>query len=304
MHQEDGFFTASDGTRIHYLDIGEGIPVIVPHGYGCNAELFREQFMTTSDRLRCISFDQRGYGQTPPDEAASLALSARDMHDLIRHLELEEVMVVGYSMGASVLFAYVRQFGCEYLKKVVIGDMSPKLLNDENWKLGLYQGWFTQDDLTKDTSFLTEEETRVRNYYFYDQLLFLHQADEERRCPDPVSAPLEYKKMKERIDALEDVSLYNEQETAANRYYMKSMGESDFRDVLPEITVPALLVYASPGSIYNEETGRYIESKLPDASFLKIENAGHCLTPEQNTIYWQEVIRFFREEAGRSDPTL
>lgn len=296
MGNWDKYFITSDGTRIHYLDTEKGETILIfPHGYGGNAEGFREQFKQMPAKFRCIAFDQRGYGESPLTESASLQQSARDMHELIEYLKLKYVIVVGYSMGAAVLFAYVEQYGCEYLEKAVIGDMTPKLLNDEDWKLGLYQGWFTEDDVKLDTAFLSAEETEARSYYFMEQIVLKHTAEEERTYINPIENPDEYKEWKNNLNIIEGMLVFDEKQVAANRYYMKSMAESDFREVLPRITVPALLVYAAPGSIYNEATGRYVESRIPDTSFLLIEDATHMLTADQNRKYMQAVIQFAEE---------
>ena len=87
--------------------------------------------------------------------------------------------------------------------------------------------------------------------------------------------------------------MYSEQQIRANRYYMKSMAESDFRDVLPGITVPALLVYASPGSVYCEEIGRYVESKVPDTRVLLIEDAKHIFKRKRTENIWMLFINLF-----------
>lgn len=292
MKNWDKYFEASDGTRIHYLDTGEGKPLIFLHGYGGNAEGFREQFKEIPTKFRCIVFDQRGYGESPLTESACLKQSARDMRELIEHLKFDSVTAVGYSMGASVLFAYVEEYGCEYLEKAVIGDMTPKLLNDENWKLGLYQGWYTEEDAELDTAFLSKEETEARSYYFMEQLFLKHMPEEERRCISPFENPEEYREWKKNLDAIEGMYIFDEQQVITNRYYMKSMAGSDFRKVLPRITIPSLLVYASPGSIYYEEIGRYVESQIPDTRFLVIEDATHLLTPEQNGQYIQAICEF------------
>ena len=70
--------------------------------------------------------------------------------------------------------------------------------------------------------------------------------------------------------------------------------------VLRRITVPSLLVYASPGSIYTEETGRYVESQIPNTCFYRMENASHAFTPEQNERYLQQVCAFLQ---GTTDAT-
>lgn len=69
-------------------------------------------------------------------------------------------------------------------------------------------------------------------------------------------------------------------------------GIINFREVLPRITIPVLLVYAAPGSIYYEAIGRYVESRIPDTRFLLIEDATHMFTPEQNRQYIQAVCEF------------
>ena len=50
---------------------------------------------------------------------------------------IEKASVVCWSMGAHVVFEYVRNFTCERLGKIVIIDMSPKLLKTADWHFGL-----------------------------------------------------------------------------------------------------------------------------------------------------------------------
>lgn len=296
MGQFDYYFTASDGTKIRYIDRGEGKALVFPHGFGCCADDSAEQFEILSKQFRCISFDQRGYGGTPLTKNAGLQQSAKDMHELIAHLKLDKIVLVGYSMGAAVLFAYIARFGCEYLEKVLIGDMSPKVVNDGEWKLGLYQGWYTMEDVEKDAGFLTPEEAEARNLYFMEQLLLPHTPEEERRYITPDKDPEGYAALKAKLGAAAGLTLYNERQIEANRYYTRSMGEADFREVLPHIHVPALLVYAVPGSLYWEGVGRYMEAHVPGSRLLLIKNATHAFTPEQNRQYRQALIDFAAKE--------
>ena len=43
-----------------------------------------------------------------------------------------------------------KQYGCGTLKQIILCDMTPKQLNDEEWKLGLYQGAYTKADMDRD----------------------------------------------------------------------------------------------------------------------------------------------------------
>lgn len=297
---EDCYFTASDGNRIHYIVQGTGRTVLFPHGFGCCAADHLPQFARMPEGFRCISFDQRGYGSTLLTENAGLFQSAKDLHELIEHIGEKKVAVVGYSMGAAVTFAYIRQYGCEYLERVVIGDMSPKVVNDEEWKLGLYQGWYTWEDVEKDTGDLSPEETEARNLYFMQQLLLPHTPEESRRCIRQEEDPEGYAALKAQLHAGDRLTLYSEGQLQANRYYTRSMGEADFRADLGRISVPVLLVYAVPGSLYHEGVARYMEAHVPNGKLVFIRDAVHGLTDAQTEEYIKEIVDFMKETSRHS----
>ena len=108
-------FTTSDGAEITYVDIGSGQPFLFIHGFGGFIELQLPLFEQLKTNFRCICFDQRGFGKTPASGEMGIYQSARDVKELLEFLQLDNVLVLGYSMGAAVLFAYVEQFGCRYL---------------------------------------------------------------------------------------------------------------------------------------------------------------------------------------------
>ena len=103
-------------------------------------------------------------------------------------------------------------------------------------------------------------------------------------------------KLKAQIEAVCGADVFANTPVAVNRYYMKSMAESDFRGVLRSITVPALLVYASPGSIYTEDTGRYVKSQIPGSQLYCMKGASHMFTPEQNARYLELIDTFLEKK--------
>ena len=129
-------FTASDGAVISYLDIGEGIPFVWIHGWGGEAltqlPLLRG---LAAQGFRCLCFDQRGCGQSPATPNLGVPRSAQDTKELLEHLNIDDAVVLGYSMGGAVLFHYLQEYGTERLSKIIIGDMSPKPVSDGGWKV-------------------------------------------------------------------------------------------------------------------------------------------------------------------------
>ena len=67
-----------------------------------------------------------------------MARHGRDLGELLAHLDLEDAVVVGASMGGNTLWAYVDQFGPARLRGAVIVDQTPKMLNADGWEYGFY----------------------------------------------------------------------------------------------------------------------------------------------------------------------
>ena len=151
-------FTAPDGAEIKYVDEGQGVPFLFIYGMGSSVtsqDLFIK-FMR--EHCRMIVFDQRGYGFTKAQGEIGIHQSARDAKALMEYLGIDKYILMGYSMGAAVVFSYVQQFGTGNLIKVLTGDMSPKLINEGDWKLGLYQGHYTREMYEEDLNITAETD--------------------------------------------------------------------------------------------------------------------------------------------------
>jgi pimeloyl-ACP methyl ester carboxylesterase len=104
----DGYFMTSDHLRIHYLEQGSGVPVVLIHGYtgyargnwfdnGIAAELAKTH--------RVIALDCRGHGQSdkPHDTNLYGPQMENDVIELMDHLRIRRAHIHGYSMGGDIL---------------------------------------------------------------------------------------------------------------------------------------------------------------------------------------------------------
>ena len=138
------YYKNSQGYNIYYEDRGnkEDQAIIFLHAWGSSMADFTYT-LENLEGYRRISYDHRGFGRSDkPNRDISLRHLATDLKELIDHLELENVVVVGYSMGACVLYKYIDLFGQYKIKSLVICDMTPKVLNDQDWNLGIMDGRF------------------------------------------------------------------------------------------------------------------------------------------------------------------
>jgi 3-oxoadipate enol-lactonase len=92
---------ATIGThRLRYEDTsGDGPAIIFCHAFGMTGAMFDPQIRTFRKTCRCISFDQRGHGDTPANGPFDYWDSARDALALLDHLGVERAGFVGASQG-------------------------------------------------------------------------------------------------------------------------------------------------------------------------------------------------------------
>src|SRR5580704_8155985 len=101
----DGFFTTSDGVKIHYLTLGSsGSWVVLIHGYSDTAQ---RMWLTTgiapvlARTHRVVALDNRNHGQSDRPQPGGGG-RAQDIVELMDHLKIEKAHIHGYSMGGAL----------------------------------------------------------------------------------------------------------------------------------------------------------------------------------------------------------
>lgn len=123
----DRFFTASDGTRLHYLEAGPpGAPTIIfVPGWTMPAWIWEAQIQAFSHHKHVIAFDPRGQGHSDvPAGGYEPIRRGKDIADLIARLGPNQVLVVAWSLGVLDTLAYVRTHGDARLAGLVLVDNS------------------------------------------------------------------------------------------------------------------------------------------------------------------------------------
>ncbi|TFV49649.1 alpha/beta fold hydrolase [Bradyrhizobium niftali] len=111
-----------DGTELYYKDWGSGKPVLFSHGWPLSADMWDAQMLFLAERgYRTVAFDRRGFGRSSqPWTGYDYDTFADDIAELIKHLELKEVTLVGFSMGGGDIARYVARHGSARVSKFVL----------------------------------------------------------------------------------------------------------------------------------------------------------------------------------------
>src|SRR5713101_1024907 len=127
--------TENSSIEIHYEDHGSGRPVLLIHGYPLNGNSWeRQERELLASGHRVVSYDRRGFGRSSqPTDGYNYDTFADDLHKLIGHLKLENVILVGFSMGGGEIARFFGKYGSKGVSKAVImGGVPPFLLKTDD----------------------------------------------------------------------------------------------------------------------------------------------------------------------------
>lgn len=269
------YFKLKNGENLYYEDIGNGSETLVMmHGWTSSHDIFDEPVSKLKEKARCIIYDHRGHGgsRDANRENPTMETLASDLDEIIRGLSLSNITLLGWSMGAGVALNYVRIYGCDALKQIVLCDMTPKQINDEEWKLGLYQGAYTREDMEK-------EKNAGKDFFSLYKAFAVGAVPKLKKVPGfLLNRPLKKKLAECDESVLKSLSA--------------SMKAQDMRDVAGMITVPLTYFYADPGSLFSPKLADWYKDhvKTPFHA-VRFPNSDHMLVTNAPDRFTENVER-------------
>jgi pimeloyl-ACP methyl ester carboxylesterase len=123
------WLVTSDGAAIPYRIKGNGPALVMVHGWSQSGAMFQHQLDLLSGRFTVIVPDVRGHGEAPdPGRGYRMARLGQDLAELVDHLGLSHFNLLGWSMGASIAWAYIDLFGTSRIGKLILVDQPSMLL--------------------------------------------------------------------------------------------------------------------------------------------------------------------------------
>ncbi|MET3904347.1 alpha/beta hydrolase [Paenarthrobacter sp. 4246] len=246
--------------ELYYEDHGTGQAVVLIHGYPLDGSSWEKQTAALLDAgYRVITYDRRGFGKSSqPTVGYDYDTFAADLKTVLDTLDLNDAVLVGFSMGTGEVARYISTYGSARVAKAVfLGSLEPFLLKTDDNPDGVPQDVFdglaaavTADRYAFFTDFF-------KNFYNSDTFL-----GTERLSQEAVDASWN---LASKSGAFASV--------AAQPTWL-----TDFRADIPKIDVPALIVHGTADNILPiDVTGRRFKDALPSADYLEIEGAPHGL---------------------------
>ena len=120
----------SEDIQINYRDHGRGRPIVLIHGYPLDGNSWeRQERVLLAAGYRVITYDRRGFGRSSqPVSGYDYDTFAADLNALLDHLELDDVILAGFSMGTGEVTRYIGKYGTSRVSKAAMFGVIPPFL--------------------------------------------------------------------------------------------------------------------------------------------------------------------------------
>ena len=297
--QRSRMLDLEDGARLFVEEVGPENAdrgAIFIHGSALRTDAWYYQLEGIGDH-RLVFYDLRGHGVSQPrgDRSFSIETLSEDLLKVIEDSGLKEVVLIGHSIGGMVALEL-----CAQHKDLMGSTVTGLVLSNTTYRPAV--------ETLAGGAAISHLERLTRRPF--DGLGSHHQRlDRLRRILKPSDAIFMMvsfaafgpKASARQIDFTYDMLA----ETPTDILFdlIKSYREFDVRDVLTDITVPALVIGGDHDRLTISEASQHLAENLPKAELVMLENCGHMTMLERHEEFNAMVGRFLDDHLGRSKTT-
>ena len=243
--------------QIYFEDYGAGTPVVLIHGFPLSGRTWENQVPALIEAgHRVIAYDRRGFGDSSqPWGGYDYDTFAADLNVLMEHLDLREAALVGFSMGGGEVVRYIATYGSERVAKAVLAAAVPPYL---------YKSTDNPDGGLDDAA-ISGMENAIKS----DRLAFL-----DEFCTNFFSAGTELKVSQEQRAYARDICAFASPKATLD--CIGAFARTDFRDDLPKVTVPTLVIHGDSDAIVPfEVSGKRTAAAISGSELVVVKGAPH-----------------------------
>jgi pimeloyl-ACP methyl ester carboxylesterase len=243
------------GVRLYYEDYGQGLPVLLSHGFGASTGMWCGQVEALRRLYRLIPWDMRGHGESdsPDDQALySHQHTVDDMRAILDHLHIDQAVIAGHSLGGFMSLAFHVAYP-QRVKALILQGCGPGYRNAEaraTWN--------------------TRAEQRART--LETQGLSMLGGGSEVRISTQRSA----------------------HGLAKAARGILAQVDARVIDSLPHIRVPTLIIVGEDDTPFVNGS-HYMTSRIPHATEVVVQNAAHGANVDQPEVVNQAIQTFLQQ---------
>jgi non-heme chloroperoxidase len=245
--------------KIHYQDHGAGQPVVLIHGYPLSGRAWDKQVpVLLGAGYRVITYDRRGFGQSSqPASGYDYETFAADLNVLLERLDLRDAVLAGHSMGTGEVTRYLGNYGSARVAKgVLVSPIPPYLLQADDNPDGVPQALFDGFAQAARNDTPAWMKGFLDNFYNMDTLRGSLVSEQAWQAS------------------------WNLAVTASATAAVACIATwaTDFRDDLPKIDVPVLVIHGDADQVLPlDKTARRLPGLTKDIQLVVVQGGPHAI---------------------------
>jgi len=241
--------------RVTVSGSAEGRPLVLVHGFGCDQSMWRQVIPYFAADWRVVTYDLTGMGQSDlsaydPQRYADLEAHAEDLLAILDDLDLDDAVLVGHSIGATIALLAANR-APERVSRIVLVSPTPSFLEDAATD---YHGGFSRQDLEQLIAFLDE------NHLGWSA----HMAP--TIAGQPAGAPATH----------ELTQSFCRTDPTIARHFGRVTFLADQRPAFAAAARPSLILHCDDDPLVPMQVAEWMQTYTPGAALTVLNATGHC----------------------------
>jgi pimeloyl-ACP methyl ester carboxylesterase len=264
------YIEVEPNVRLHVTDAGEGRAIVLIHGWPLSDEMYEYQYnFLISNHFRAIGITLRGFGKSDkPYGVYDYEVFTRDIRYVLNTLEIEDAVLVGFSMGGSIAVRYVSKYNSAHVSKLVLCGAAAPI-------------WTQRSDFKYNLPKSAVDELIELNYKNRPELLSnfakIFSATETS--------------LSEGIGSwLNGINI--SASSYATAQCLMALRDTDLRHDLKKISIPTLILHGKKDKICSFDLAEQMKSAISNSQLVAFEESGHSMFLEETEKFNSELIKF------------
>ncbi|AZA88841.1 alpha/beta hydrolase [Chryseobacterium shandongense] len=268
------YIEVEPNVKLHVIDLGEGKPVVLIHGYPLNDASWEYQYLPlVKAGYRVIAITLRGFGQSDkPYGKYNYDQFASDIKTVLDKLDIKDATLGGHSMGGAIALHYVAKYNAAHVSKLALfAAAAPVHTKKPDYPYPL----FTKEEITNWVDLVSVDRPGLLNTIGERFVL------SATSVPAGIGAWLGGIEMQSSAYAMEQALI--------------ALRDEDLRGDLPKIKIPTLIMQAKQDRIVAYALAEQMNKAIKGSILIPFEKSGHALFIEEKDKFNEEFLKFLKQ---------
>jgi non-heme chloroperoxidase len=264
------YIEVEPNVKLHISDGGEGRPIVLIHGWPLSDEMYEYQYNDMiKNKFRVIGITLRGFGKSDkPYGKYNYDVHALDIKRVLDILEINDAVLVGFSMGGAIAVRYLSIYSGAHISKLVLAGAAVPL-------------WTNRKDFPYNLNQSSVDELIILNYTDRPKLLNYF-ARIFSATPTSLNKGIG--------NWLKGIGLSASSYAAA--HCLVALRDTDLREDMEKIKMATLIMHGKKDKICSFDLALQTNAGIANSQLVAFEESGHSLFLEESEKFNDELIKF------------